>query len=298
MNFIYLALIIICVTAVVFIVIRKIPRLSNLNTDELDVEKEQQKKKEIIMRKVEKKKDEVKGKLGVILVPLAKSWGQFQLKFRIYVGKIQTLLQHEQVVKTKEKTNNNPEEKHSKVNELIKEAEKFFEEENYEKAENSYITAISLENRCVPAYRGLGDTYLMKKDIEEARQTYLFLTRLEPDDDTVWVKLAEIAETQGDLEEAIDYYQKAVLINEALSPRFYHLAELLIRVDQPDVAMESIRQAVELEPQNPKYLDLLIETAIICCDKDKALHAYDKLRMVNPDNHKLDGFRDRIFKIG
>ena len=111
------------------------------------------------------------------------------------------------------------------------------------------------------------------------------------------VKLAEIAESQGDLEEAIGYYQQAVLVNDSFSPRFYHLAELLVKVGQPQVAVESILQAVELEPQNPKYLDLLIEIAIICGNKDLALKGYGELRLVNPENQKLHSFKDRIYKI-
>ena len=121
---------------------------------------------------------------------------------------------------------------------------------------------------------------------------------MEPDDDSVLVKLAEIAESQGDLEEAIQYYQQAVLVNDSFSPRFYHLAELLLKVAQPQVAKEAILQAVELEPQNPKYLDFLIEIAIICGDKTLAIKAYGDLRLVNPENQKLHSLKDRIYKIG
>jgi hypothetical protein len=72
----------------------------------------------------------------------------------------------------------------------------------------------------------------------------------------------------------------------------------LLKVGQADVAKESILQAVELEPQNPKYLDLLIEIAIICGNKDLALKGYGELRLVNPENQKLSSFKDRIYKIG
>ena len=107
-------------------------------------------------------------------------------------------------------------------------------------------------------------------------------------------KLAEIAESQGDLEEAIEYYQQAVVINDSLSPRFVHLAELLLRVGQPLVAREAIEAAVELEPQNPKYLDLLTETAILCQDKTLALKVYSTLCLVNPENKKLPDLKQRI----
>jgi len=273
------------------------PQVSSLDVSELAEERVHRKKREIIMRKVEQQSGDAKRKVISIITPLFKIWGQFQLKFRIYVGNIQDLWQHEQIIKTKDKIDKHPEEKEEKKAELINEGERNLAEGNLEKAENSFISAISLDSKSAAAYRGLGDTYLEKQELEEARQTYLFLTRLESDDDTAWVRLAEIAESQGDLEEAINYYQKAALLNESLSPRFYHMAELLLKVKQADTAKEAIMHATELEPQNPKYLDLLIETAIICGDKDLALDGLDKLRMVNPDNNKLDSFRERIFQI-
>jgi tetratricopeptide (TPR) repeat protein len=113
----------------------------------------------------------------------------------------------------------------------------------------------------------------------------------------VLVKLAEIAETQGNLEEAIAYYQQAVVINDLLSPRFYHLAELLLKVNQPDIAREAIESALDLEPKNPKYLDLLIEIAILLSDKKMALDTYNELRLVNPENQKLDSFKSRINEL-
>jgi len=294
----FITLISISLITILVIIIRKLPQISTLDLSELEQEKTQKKKKEIIMRKVEQQSGQAKDKIVKIIKPVFKLWGQLQLKFRIHVGKVRDLWQHEQVVKTKDKIEKNPEEKEDKLSELIREGERNLEEGNLEKAENSFISAISLDSKSASAYRGLGDTYLAKQEMEEARQTYLFLTRLEPDDDTVWVKLAEIAESQGDLEEAIGHYQKAALLNESLSPRFYHMAELLIKVDQPETAKEAITHAVQVEPQNPKYLDLLIETAIICGDKDLALDGLEKLRMVNPDNNKLDSFRERIFQVG
>jgi len=99
------------------------------------------------------------------------------------------------------------------------------------------------------------------------------------------------------LEEAIDYYQQAVVANDAFSTRFFHIAELLLKVNQPAVAREAVVQAVELEPKNPKYLDLLLEIAIILRDKNLAQRGYNELRAVNPENNKLDEFRVRVDQI-
>jgi hypothetical protein len=83
-----------------------------------------------------------------------------------------------------------------------------------------------------------------------------------------------------------------------LSSRFYHLAELLIKADHPEIAKESIIQAVELEPKNPKYLDLMTETGILCGDKVLADTGFQELRLVNPQNNKLESFQARINDLG
>ena len=126
----------------------------------------------------------------------------------------------------------------------------------------------------------MGETYIAKKAYDEARQTFKFLLQLNKEDDAAMVKLAEIAEMQENWEEAIHYYEKAMIKNDSLSPRFYHIAELLLKVKQPEIAREAIVQAVELEPKNPKYLDLLLEIAIICGDKKLAQEAGMALKAI------------------
>jgi len=294
LNIIFIILILASLTAIIFIVARKFPQVSNLDLDSLPQEKVFQRKKNIIVHRVDQSATQFGAKILNFLQPIKKVWLTAQADFRVYAEKIYRLWQHEQVVKKKENIESNNYLKPEKVKELVFQAEEFFKAKDYEQAENLYITAVSLDHKYAPAYRGLGDTYLAKNEVEEARQTYLFLARLEPEDDGVMVKLAELAESQGDLEEAIEYYQKALIINSSFSPRFYHLAELLHKIGQPVVAIEAIEQAVELEPSNPRYLDLLIELAIICGNKEQAINGLNKLRLVNLDNQKLDSFKERI----
>jgi len=293
-----LVIILLCLAAIIFVVVRKFPQLANLDVENLSEEKESQKKKEMIEKRIAERGRKFREVWGKRLAPLRKIWGKLQLQFRIYFGKIEKLWHHEQSTKLKAQLKEmSQEEKDQKIKNILQEGEQNFHLNNLEKAEELFISAIKVDAKCVPAYRGLGDTYFAKGSLEEAMQTYRFLLQLDSEDDNTMVKLAEIAESQGDLEEAIQYYQQAVVTNDALSPRFYHLAELLLKVKQPETAREAIIQAVELEPKNPKYLDLLLEIAIICGDKSLAQSGYDELRIVNPDNQKLGDFKDRISKI-
>jgi tetratricopeptide (TPR) repeat protein len=297
-NILFIIIILTCLGVIGFVIWKKLPQLSNLDVENLPQEKFSRKKHEIISKRIEVKSKEARAKLGEKLRPLDRIWRNFQLKFRIYVGKIERLLHHEQMVKSKqEQSLLTPQEKENKLKGLIQDGEQNLRSGNFEQAESAFIAAIKMDVKAAGAYRGLGEVYLNKGSVEEAKQTFAFLLQLEPENDAVMVKLAEIAESQNNLDEAIEYYQRAVVSNDALSPRFAHLAELLLKVGQPIVAKEAVLQAVELEPQNPKYLDLLIETAILCQDKNLAGEAYQSLRLVNPENFKLSEFKDRINKI-
>lgn len=298
LNIIFLVLIVGSLGTILFVVVRKFPQLANLDVEHLPEEKIYQKKKEIINKRIEAQSGDAARKIVRMFRPLRKIWGRLQLQFRIYVGKIERLLYHEETLRNKLLNETvSVEDREQKISQLLYDGEQNLKLENYDVAEEKFIAAIKNDSKSTVAYRGLADTYLAKNAVEEAKQTYQFLARMEPGDDKVFVKLAEIAENQGNIEEAISHYQQAVLINDSLSPRFYHLAELLLKVDQPEVAQEAIMQAVELEPQNPKYLDFLIEIAIICGDKPLALKAYGELRLVNPENQKLSTLKDRIYKI-
>ncbi len=299
LDILFLFIMAVSLGVVLVIIIRKFPQMANLDIDNLPEEKIYQKKKEIINKRIDESSSLLKKKIIAFLVPLRrKIWGKLQLQFRIYVGKIERLLHHEEILKIKlENEVASPEDVEQKLSQLIADGEQHLKLGNYDQAEERFIAAIKNDAKSTGAYRGLADTYLAKNSIEEAKQTYQFLIKIKPDDDSVLVKLAEVEESQGNLGEAISYYQQAVLLNDSFSPRFYHLAELLLKVDQPEVAKESILQAVELEPQNPKYLDFLIEIAIICGDKTLALKGYNDLRLVNADNHKLNVFKDRIQKM-
>jgi len=284
--------------AVGFIIYKKFPQLANLDVAVLPEEKFERKKYEIVTRRVRQNGMEFGKKIGGKLKPVDNFWRQIQLKFRIYVGKIERLMHHEEMAKNaKEILEMTQEERSEKITALLKSGNNNLVSKNFDLAEQDFISAIKLDSKLSEAYRGLGETYLAKGSIEEGKQTLDYVLYLEPDNDSIMARLAEIYEEQNDVEKAIEYYQRAVVVNDSLSPRFAHLAVLLLKLGQNEVAKEAACQAVELEPQNPKYLDLMVETAILCQDKKTAEDGFARLRLVNPENTKLLEFKDRINRI-
>lgn len=291
----FLASIIVGLALLAGVVARRLPQAANLDVENLPAEKEARKKREIILRRVETEGARMREIWRKRLAPVRRMWGFFQLEFRRYVGRVERLWHHEQRARKKRRALSPPPRPVAqKVNDIVSEAEDQLKRGAFEQAEELFISAIKLDQKASAAYRGLADTYSAKGSLNEALETYEFLLRLDPNDDSVMVKIAELAEGKGDIEKAIQYYQRAVVANDSLSPRFYHLAGLLLKVNQPAVAKEAILSAVELEPKNPKYLDLLAEIGIQCGDKDLAKRALDELRLANPRNQKLFDFQDRV----
>lgn len=280
------------------IAVRHFPQVANLDIGSLPEEQAAHKKREILARRVEAEGSRWLMWLQTKLKPVLRWWGKVQLRFRVYVGKVERLWHHEERLKRKQTVVATPEDAADKVAALIAEAEGHLQRGEHDKAEQLFLAAIKFDHRSLPAYRGLADTYFAQGALEEAQETYKFVLRFNPNDDAVMAKIAEIAESRGDLDTAIAAYQQAVVTNDSLSPRFYHLAELLLKVNQPKTAKEAIVSAVELEPKNPKYLDLLIETAILAGDKELAKQGFEELRLVNAKNQKLQAFSERIKEMG
>lgn len=291
-------LVVISFSVMFYFVYRKFPQLTLLDVNAIPELKENKKKNEFLRKRIEKRTIENTKKWTERSQPLVRKFKQIQLAFRKYVGQVErTLLDEIRKEKlSRQSTEAKAAEKRS-LHALLQDAYFSFEHEDYEAAEKKYISIISADSRNQEAYYGLGLVYLKKKQYSEAEETFNFLSQLEHNDSRSLFKLAELAEERGRAEEAIEYYQRCLLLEDSKAIIFAKIYSLLKELNQLDSASEAIKQAVELEPQNPKYLDNFLEISIMLGHKKLAEEIFRELRMVNPENQKLVLFRERIEKI-
>ncbi len=274
-------------------IVRAWPKMTLLDVHKLPDVKESSKKDEILRRRVaEMEARKTKG-MGVTKMWFIALWNSIQEKFRGSVDHLERTLLDEQRLPI-EQVKMEPGERASQIRALLRDADTAFTGGGYEAAESAYIAVINLDGKNVAAYMGLGNVYLAEKHLTEARETFKFALHLDKGNEMAYVRLAEIAEGEGNLEEAVEYYEQAVLINDGMPTRYFKLYELLASLKQPETALTAIREALALDPQNPKYLDNFITASIIVGDKKLAEEGYQRLRLVNPENHKLSTFRERI----
>lgn len=306
-------MIFISLAAIAIIVARKFPQMTGLDTEKLPEVKQAKIKEEIQFQKFLRHLSSWGERLrnwSRFLVFLKKGWLWTQGRFRVAVHNLQEKYKKSVIAEFKravkepatiklkkglaKKKLAPPAPATSPADDILRQAEKSREAGDLPTAERLFIEVIKTNPREAEAYRGLGKTYLAMKKLKEAKETFEFLAKLKPVEDRVYNYLGMTAEAQGKKAEAIRYFEEAVRLNDKLAVRFYDLGWMYASVKRPAAALRNFARATEIEPNNPKYLDQLLEMSIITGDVDLAREVYDRLRLTNPENQKLPEFRQRI----
>jgi len=254
-----LVLIVASLVVLIVLALRKIPQLRVLNIEDAAKTKAKRIKEAIIVERLKRLRGP---KLeGVFKRGEAAVAGTMRFGRRS-VQKLKALEQYYQELK-EAPANGNGGADASAVDRMMKDAADLVREEKYGAAEKKYVEIISHDSKNVRAYEELGRLYIRTKKPEQARETFDFILSFKPDDASVTVSLGEIALAEENLKTALGYFERAVA----------------------------------KRPNNPKYLDFLIDTALRLEEIEPARRGIDQLRAANPENKKLEDFEQRIKDI-
>jgi len=260
-NIIPLILILVSLSVIIFIVVGKFSVLAAMDVNNIPAEKQAVVRERIVSSRLKRNIFKWSAKIGKVLGFFGEKIG-FVLK-----------LGYKKLLDLKDSYATEPvllaEDKERKIEELSAQAEERMSEEDFKEAEKKLIEIIGLDSQNVEAFKSLGDLYFENKSYEEAKQTYSHILKLLLDSDDV----AEIAEVNFNLG----------LINR--------------EIGDLETAFADLKQALKIAPNNPRYLDTMLEVSIIRKDKISALSAYDKLKKTNPENQKLADFKEQIDEI-
>jgi tetratricopeptide (TPR) repeat protein len=151
-------------------------------------------------------------------------------------------------------------EEDTRIPALLEEAATLRKAEEYEKAEQKYIEAISMAPQSIEAFQGLGELYLEQKEYEHAKESLQYALKLSPKNTALLLDLADI--------------------HTALSD---HAA-----------ALSCCQQAVAIEPNDPKTLHALLQASIVMQERDLAERTLQQLEAANPENQKLAELRELV----
>ena len=288
-NIIPLLLILISLSVIIAIVVRKFSVLANLDVANIPAEKEARFKERIISNRLKRNIVKWSAKSSRLIAPAVSGLGQF---FKSNLLKLYQL-KNDYQAKEEDKNFNAGE----KIEKLFVQAEEFKKRGDLASAENKYIEIIGLDSKNFKAFKELGRLYFEKKQYEEAKQTFQHVLKLKEDDEDIYENLAQIAREKGDLNQARDEYLKSINFNKQNAQTHFSLASVYQAMGKWPEAIRSLKKALKIEPANPKYLDTMIEISIIIKDKALALDGYQKLLKTNPENNKIAEFKKQIDEL-
>ena len=259
------SVILLCLIGIIVIVVRRFPQIANIDIDTIQEEKDSAVKKELVRKRLERVLTEKKENLKRVATPLGKkvSGGVF--------GVYKKLQKTYEDLEAEEKISAGDDSR-SDTEKNIDKAWRYFNTENLEEAENLFIKVLEEEPQNTSAYEGLANVYIETRENEKAKETLIYLLKL-----------------AGNLEDKS---------NDAEKARYHHLLGNVFEKEEDYVlAKEHYLSAHQKEPNNPKYLDILVKISIIQKDVSTAREYLLKLKEVNPDNKKIEELQEKIYKL-
>ncbi|USN53154.1 MAG: hypothetical protein H6760_03190 [Candidatus Nomurabacteria bacterium] len=279
-----IALIILIVAGIAVIAVvlfRKLPSLTSIDTRKIKSEQETQRKLDLIERRLQRKLDGVHEKtIGRLHGLVNRGRGAA----RSFYARLQSIERQYRQRAHSERSPSERAEAQRKVVLLIEEAESLSKNEQYSEAEQRCIEAIAIEPKSIDAYRILGDVYLRMKEHAQARD--VFRHALDLAQRTYQVK--GVQQPNGQPSQNIGGY------SSEMAELRYDLCMAQRGLGEYDDAVDSCESALELMPNNPKFLHGTLELAIEAKKKLLAIRVFDKLKEVNPENQRLSEFDEQV----
>jgi len=257
-------LIVLCLIIILAVILKKFPALAILDINNLPGEKEAKFKDQIIKQKVERDLARLGGGVARMWLFISKRFSAFLKISQERLKKIR--------LNYKSSAKFSFTEKQKMIKNLFVSHTDLLKKENFEEAEEKLLEIISLDQKNLSAFFKLASLYDEQKKWSEARQTYeyaLKLARQHHDDEAI----------MGDLSIQEIYFSLSWVEREA---------------GDLEAALDNIQEALDLEPNSPRFLDLILDLSIIKKDKELAINSLERLAAVNPENNKLGDWKDKI----
>ena len=275
---------------IVFKVVQKVPNLTNINVDSLPETRVRKQKDAILKGRLQRSWYDLWLRAKDLSEPVQ---DKFNNVFRQYYQKLKTIEKdlrrrgHKQLTSSVDKLQT--------VDVLLVDSKQYINSEEYEKAEETLLDILNIDQHNAEAYMLLAEVYRCRKEYVQAKETLQYLLKLTHDDDAaVYSSLGNIAKERGNLKQAEEDYLKSISLSDDNYFYFLNLAEVYLDLEEQEKALEVAQRALLLSPNNPKVLDFLIDISIIMADYELGKQYLDKLREVNPENQKISELQERI----
>lgn len=268
------------------ILLRRLPELKVLDISAIPGEKQDKNKITILEAKFLRQKKTADRKISQIITPM-----------KGFISSSLSKIQHNvAVMENKYKRQGEVEEVRIKsINELFAEAKAKIAVSDYTQAEKDLIEIISRDKKNTEAYERLFDIYRLSKNYGQAEEIIRYLIKLKSlkyrkNKNVDSLKKDKIEDSEVEVLETID-------IDDELARYYDDLGSIYELMAKKDKALDAFLKANAILPNNPKFLDKVIDLAINAGDYGLAKKTYKRLKEINPENAKLEQFRQALEKM-
>jgi tetratricopeptide (TPR) repeat protein len=276
-NIIPLVLILLSLAVIIVVIARKFAVLANLNIQTIQAEREAKFKEQIISNRLKRIILKWQSRVKRAIAPIGENTASFFRWFYNKLWEVKNSYMHETPLDQAGST--------AMVDKLFNEADELWRAGRLQEMEKKLIEVISCEPKCIRAFRELGGVYLEQKSYHEAEETFKHALKLIDD----WAS-ENLLTTAGGSDKAAEKFDP----ENQRAGVYFDLTLVYKAQEQYDAAIIAAKKALLAEPNNPRYLDTMLELSIIKKDKIPAIDYFDKLLKVNPENNKLEDFKKQI----
>ncbi len=177
---------------------------------------------------------------------------------------------------------------------ILAEAQALLKKREIDEAEDKFIQVLKLEPKNIDAYMGLGRIYVIRRDWQTAEEAYRYIVKIKKSFLEGYRELGKVFINLKKWHELRDLMLEVINLGKEASWIYEYLAIAYRKVGYPEEAERYFEEAIELDPNNQKLLEDLLEVAILNKNKTLANKAFNTLVKLSNDEIKLQGYRDKI----
>jgi len=273
---------ILCITGIGIIVKNKMHILASIDTQAIPAERDAVVKKRIMAERLKRNIKFFQDVSAFIGKPLIIFFHAIQKNTHIfYQGLVELRERHRKIPLSIGEQDGIQDQQLSPTEILLQQAQIFLEKEDFEQAEKKCIEVIGIDKKNKEAYHILGEMYVQQREWNHAQEVIECNKK---------ILKADVREREQKGEDASD------LITE-YAQTLIDLADVYKKLEKNDRALTVIKEAVDLQENNPKFLHELVDIYIILGQRLRAEKALELLRKSNPENQKLHELEEKIKEL-
>ncbi len=265
----YIIPFVIIVASIIMLVLtvyKKLPQITSMNVETIPQEKERRVRNRIMAERLLRQYRDAKQVATTVATPVLKNaatgWNVLYQKALEWEKRSLEKLQPLKNIDVKQE-----------ISDRLAQLDQMMIDKDWEEAEEIAISVIELDPKNITSYRALAEIYLERKEYKKSRETYRYMLKL-------------MTYGRGKINVNVD---KHVLANTYIGLGWVYQLE-----GRNSYAQANYKKAVELEGNNPRFLDLLLKISIILKDKALALQVFNSLQASDPSNQKLPEIKAEI----